>query len=427
MEKIGVTKKEGAILESGLLIQNIEIRPVHRTKQDIQDWRIAHQHAEAITGNRIDLYDLYNDALLDGFLTRLVAIRILGVTKNRLKYVDSQLKEIPVKNNVIDLLQFKLLREAIQNCKAWGIGVFELINDNGKFRFFDVPKKHINPKEGKILYNQYGGAGIDYKVPPYNRTVIQIGRHDDLGYLLSAVAYVLYKRGAIADWANYAQIFGMPFREARYDGFNEVVRIQLEKALEQAASAAWAVLPKDAEFTLHEAKGASGSNELFSTLRKAMNEEMTVLILGATETTVTSSSSGYAQSKTHKETVDEQQHNDMQDELATLNSLVLPVLIDIGLLPAGGHLIYENSINLNTAEKQIEVAGKVVELGLDLNDNQIYEIAGLRKPANYEVEKKKLSAEIRRQKGFANLALQQPKTQEENAMLQLFKKWLKQI
>ena len=167
MANINVTKKEGVVLESGIKIQNIEIRPVHRTKSDIQDWRNAHQHAEAINGTRIALYDLYNDGLLDAFLKRMVEKRVLGVTKNKLKYIDQSGKEIKQENSILNLLQFRLLREAIQLSKAWGIAVIELINEDGKLKIFDVPKKHICPKEGKILYDQYGTDGILYRNTPY--------------------------------------------------------------------------------------------------------------------------------------------------------------------------------------------------------------------------------------------------------------------
>jgi hypothetical protein len=223
----GVSKKEGQVMESGLVIQNINIRPVQRTKEDIQSWRTKHQQAESINGSLVPLYDLYDDAQLDGYLKRLIWKRILGVTKHKLQYVDSEGMEIEDTDALIDSLQFFYLRECIQMQKAWGIAVIELFNENGKLKVFDVPKKHIRPKEGKICTEQYGFEGIIYTDPPYNKTVVQIGRYDDFGYLLQASAYAIYKRGDIADWANYAQIFGMPFREARYDGFNEVVRLQL--------------------------------------------------------------------------------------------------------------------------------------------------------------------------------------------------------
>lgn len=404
--KPGVTKVNGTLTESGVQIQNIVIRPVQRTKEDIQTWRNKHQQAEMINGVRVSLYDLYDDALLDGYLHRLVQKRVLGVTKHKLNYVDAQGIEIEATDALIDSLQFRLLREYIQLQKAWGIAVIELMNIDGKLKVFDVPKKHILPKDGIIAVEQYSLEGIKYREPPYNKTVIEIGNYNDLGYLLQATAYAIYKRGNIADWANYAQIFGMPFREARYDGFNEVVRLQLEQALEKAASAAWIVLPKDAEFTMHEAKSGASSNELYNTLRQAMNEEMMVLILGATETTSSSKSSGYAQSQTHQQTVDELAQDDKVKEVCILNEIVLPVLINLGLLPAGGHFANEEAVDLDTATKLIAIAAQVKLMGMPLDADNIYEISGLKKPDDYDAQVAKIEAD----KQAAQQAAQVPST-----------------
>jgi hypothetical protein len=152
-------------------------------------------------------------------------------------------------------------------------------------------------------------------------------------------------------------------------------------------------LPKDAEFTLHEAKGTSGSNELYDSLRKAMNEEMMVLILGATETTSSSKSSGYAQSQTHKQTVDELAQDDKVKEICTLNEIVLPVLINLGLLPAGGKFASEDPVDLDTAERKIKIAQAVKLMGLPLDADDIYETSGLKKPDDYDAQVAKMEAD----------------------------------
>jgi hypothetical protein len=389
--KAGVTKKEGSLTENGLLIQNITIRPVQRTQLDILQWRNDHKAAEAINGTRRALYDMYSDVLLDGFLKRLVAKRVLGVTKNKLKYVGADGKDVEAANTLINLRQFRKLRQYIQLQKAWGISVIELMNVDGTLKVFDVPRKHIRPAEGLITEEQLGFDGIPYRQPPYNKTVLEVGEYDDLGYLLEACCYAIYKRGDMADWANYAQIFGMPFREARYDGFNETVRLQLENALEKAGSAAYAVLPKEAEFTFHEMKGTAGSTALYDALRKAMNEEMTVLIIGATETTTSSASSGYAQSETHLKTVDELADDDKQDELAILNERVLTILVNLGFLPAGGHFVYDEALDMADANDKIDMAIKLVKNGIPVEDDYFYEVSGVPKPKNYDVLKKQMA------------------------------------
>jgi hypothetical protein len=404
-QKPGVTKVDGTITENGLIIQNINIRPVQRTKEDIQSWRSKHQQAESINGVRVPLYDLYDDMLIDGFLKRLVAKRVLSVTKNKLKYVDNAGVEIESADGLLKLRQFRKLRQRLRLYQAWGIAVIEIYIDpvTKALKIFDVPKKHILPKEGKIVSEQYDVEGISYRNPPYAKTVIEVGDYDDLGYLLQAGAYAIYKRGVIADWANYAQIFGMPFREARYDGFNEVVRLQLEQALEKAASAAWIVLPKDAEFTMHEAKSGANSNELYNTLRTAMNEEMTVLILGATETMTSSKSSGYAQAETHMKTVDEVAEDDKEDELSILNELVIPVLVNLGLLPAGGTFIYDEPVDVTIAGTKVDMGIKLKNSGVPVSDDWFYEMTGIPKPDNYDELKQKFEDDkIQFQQAAAN-------------------------
>lgn len=265
-----------------------------------------------------------------------------------------------------------------------GTKVIELINNSGKLKVFDVPVKHIRPKEGIIAYDQYGVDGINYRELPYSNSVVEIGEWDELGYLLEACAYVIYKRGDIADWANYAQIFGMPFREGRYDGYNENVRIQLENALEKAGSAAYAVLPEGSSIVIHEAKNTSGSSDLYDKLRTAMNQELSVLILGATETTTSSDSSGYAQSETHLKTVDELAQDDKEDELSILNEQIYPVLVNLGLVPKGGTFVYDEPVNVDLAKAKVAIAVQLRNAGVPVSDDYFYEVSGVPKPENYD-------------------------------------------
>lgn len=384
MENNGVKKQNGSITESGLVIQNIVIRPVQRPEYaDLNRWRAAHKTAEAYSGIRTSLYDLYNDAMLDTFLGSLVKKRILNVTKNKIKYLLND-KEVEGAEDLLNKKEFRKLRKAIQNAKAWGIAVIELMNVDGKLKIFDVPKKHIRPEAGIITQEQLGTDGINYREL---KTVIEVGEWDDLGYLLQAVPCAFIKRGDIGDWSNYAQMFGMPFREARYDGFNEQVRIQLERSMEQAASAAYAVLPREAEIKFHETTNSTGSNTLYDSLRKAMNEEMSVHILGSTETTVSSNSSGYAQAETHRKSTNDIAQDDKQDELSILNDQVLDILVLLGLLPKGGKFVYDEPIDLETAKQKVAIGQQVKNTGVPVGDDYFYDVSGVPKPADYDKQK----------------------------------------
>lgn len=383
--KVSVKRSNGGAQVSGINITNITIRPVERTNQDIQKWRNAHQEAEGMLGTRISIYDLYDDVLLDGFLSRQLKRRISSVVSSNVIYADASGAKIDGVETLLKSMAFREMRKKIQEQKAWGHSLIELSNQNGKLHIFPIPRKHVRPIEGIITSDQYSIIeGIEYRKAPYSNFVLEVGEWDDLGYLLQAAPYVIYKRGGIADWANYAQIFGLPFREARYDGFNDQVRIQLEQAMEKAGSAAYAVLPKEAEIIFHEAKNASGSTDLFNTLRTAMNEEIAVLVLGATETTTSSSSSGYAQSETHMKTVLEVYEDDRTEELCILNENVAPILQYIGLLPEGGHFAYDDPMNLDEADKKAKIGLSIKKGGVPVADDWFYQTTGIPKPDNYD-------------------------------------------
>lgn len=384
--KVTVTRNNPEISpEKGVVIQNLTVRPIVRQSQDIEKWRSAIKAAEAINPIRTQLYDLYEEIMLDGVLEDLVAKRVLGVTKTRLKFVNQKGEEVPEMTALLKKKQFRKLRKEIQLQKAWGISVIELLKDERGFRIYSVPRKHIRPKEGVITLEQSGYDGINYRVPPASNYILEVGEWNDLGLLMKAAQYVIYKRGGFGDWAHFAEIFGMPFREARYDGFNQQVRAQLEQALEQAGSAGYAILPKEAELTFHESKSTQGSSELYNSLRKACNEELSILFLGQTETTTKTAGKLGGNDDTHEQTEDDINEDDKADELAIFNEQVLPILANLGYPVEGGEFVHE------VQEKEVPIKDKVdnairlkKEAGLPVDDDYLYEMSGIPKPKNYD-------------------------------------------
>ena len=415
---MAVTKKKNTDLENpeqGIVIQNIQVRPVVRQAQDIDKWRNALKAAEAINSIRVPLYDLYEEVLLDGTLKNIIAKRILGVTKTRLQFKNKAGEEVPEIMDLVGKKAFRNLRKEIMLQKFWGISVIELMKENEEFKIYSVPRKHIRTKPGLIVAEQYGQEGDAYRTPPFNKYIFEVGASDDLGLILQACQYVIYKRGGFGDWAHFAEIFGMPFREARYDGYNDVVRKQIENALENMGSAGYIILPKEAAFTLHEANNAQANGELYNALRKACNDELAVLILGQTETTTSSKSSGYAQAKTHAAVEAGINHDDKEDELSVLNEQVIPILKNLGYPVDGGMFAHEPDAETVSLLDRVTVLDTVVnKIKTPVDDDYVYEVTGIRKPKNYD----QMKADIQAAEDAALAAesnMQQPEGKKPNA------------
>lgn len=387
-----IIKKKGDATQ-GVVVQNIVIRPVVRSSQDIEKWRNALQSAEAITPIRVPLYDLYEDLRMDAVLSNLMEKRVLGVTKNKLSFVDENGKENEDIALLISNSQFRELRKELVRQKFWGITVAELMVVDGKFKCYSIPRKHIKPDIGKITYEQYGSDGIDYREQPYNKYIVEVGKCDDLGLFLKAAPYVIYKRGCFGDWAHYAEIFGMPFREARYDGYNQQVRAQLEQALEQAGSASYAILPKEAEITFHEAANTQGSAQLYDMLRKACNEELSILVLGQSGTTIATPGK-LGNDDTNANTEDDINADDRADELSILNEQVIPILANLGYPVSNGKFVHvPDKEQLNLKDKASVLVQLKTQGGLPIDDDYLYEEFGIPKPTNYADLKAKQEAE----------------------------------
>ncbi|TAN18817.1 MAG: DUF935 family protein [Chitinophagaceae bacterium] len=405
------------------IIQNITIRPIIRTSQDIESWRHALRAAEMYNPRRTLLYDLYHDIVLDAHLSSVMNKRIMALTNRQMHYMDAQGQRVDAMEKIMRKKSWKSMISEIMLSKFWGVTLLEYnFAKDGSFHVFSIPRKHIRTQTGIIAYEQLGDEGMNYRKPPYSNYVLQFGEDNDLGLLLQAAQYVIYKRGAFGDWAQYAEVFGMPFRIGRYDGYDERTRQQLEYALEQAGSASYAVIPADGKIEFLEQKNSAASGNLYEQLKDACNTEITVLIIGQTETTDSSQSSGYAQSKTHAQTEDDINEADRDDIISILNDEVHNLFMMHGLpVMEGGSFVYE---------MQEEQISKKDKLDMDLqianrqpvDDDYFYDTYNIPKPANYEEQKSAKEEQRQATMDAMKNKSEQPDTKNEDDNNNLFQR-----
>jgi len=370
IKKNGVTINQATTdKEKSIVVNNIIVRPIERGVQDIAKWRRAMIFAESIQGNRVDLYDLYEDILLDGHLSSVIEKRINAVKRAAFSFTNADGTSNDELNKFVDTLAFETLITEIINTKLWGFTVLEYLPDSKSF--YAVPRKHIRPRLQMIVSDQRGIDGMDYTQPPANRFIVEMGNREDLGIMLKVCQYVIYKRGGFGDWAQFAELFGMPFREARYDGYDEKTRKDLEFMMEKAGSAPYAVLPKEAEFKIHP-NNSTGSKDVYSGLNDACNAEISKTILGNTETTESSKSSGYAQSETHKEGEGELNETDETYVRRILNEKIVPLLEMHGWPVKGGKFVIPKSPEKIPMKDRVDVDLKLAKV-IPISKTYFYE------------------------------------------------------
>jgi phage gp29-like protein len=399
-------KKETA---KELVIENyITARPVRRTSYDIADWRRALTHAEATNGTRVDLYDLYEDVLLDPHLSSQLQKRVSNIT-NTPWYFYTNKKVVEALNTLTESPQFEQVLTEILNTLFYGKTVMELgkkkVVEYGKevykLHSYCIKRQHIRAKEKRIVREQYNSAGavdstssISYIDPMYAPYVCDLGSDTDLGLLLKAVPYVLLKRGDVADWAQFVQLFGMPFREYRYNGYDEGTMEILKKNAEEMGAAPYMILPDGTTMVIHDNKiSGTGAGDVYEKLARFCDEQISILILGNTETTNSSKSSGYAQSETHMKTQLEVYRDDIKYVKNWLNDTVKPVLYNIGYAVADGIFNAHQELNLEEITKKLAIVEQVKRIGEPIDTDYVYETSGIPKPSDYDAQKAAQEAE----------------------------------
>lgn len=356
-----------------IIINELQIRSVDRGRKDIAQWRAALVAAEAVHApNRCRLYDVYDDVLLDGHLCGIIAKRMDAIL-NKALFFERDGQKIAAVQELISTIAFRKLIRTIAETQLWGISGLEFIPGDS-FAFVTLPRKHIHPERKIISYEQNGTDGIGYT---QLETVWVLGEPTDLGILLKCAPYALYKRGGLADWAEYIEIFGQPVRIMKYDSYDAQTKAELRKALEESGSSLSLMLPKQVDFEMVDGKQSNSDGGLQLSFIKALNEEMSIIILGNTETTSSSPSSGYGQSKIHLE----QQYEITRSDLAYVSAMLndahfLRILAGYGYPVEGGKFVFSKDMDADYLAKRIAIDREVAEK-ITIPDSYWYNTYGI--------------------------------------------------
>lgn len=330
--------------------------------------------------NRVRLYDMYESSMLDLHLSGVLDKRLRGVTKIPIEFRRNDQPDEAM-NAQLRSPWFKELRKDLIMSHFWGFTLVQFYLDgDGNIRYDLINRKHYDPIHRKLL--KYQGAIDGISIDEFPNTMF-VGSERKLGIFAELLPAVLYKRGNMADWARFANIFGMPIREYTYDAGDEDARARLIADARRQGSNAVYIHPKDSELTLKEASNKTGSSELYRTFAEYWDAKMSIRVLGNTLTTDAKENGTQSLGTVHKEEEDEMNADDCGFLLDILNYNMRPVFQNLGFNVDGGEFVYASHDKINPSQ-QIDIVQKLSSMGLPIDDDYLYETFSVRKPDNYE-------------------------------------------
>lgn len=373
---------------NSIVVNNIVLQATDRTPKDVADFISAVETSEMIYyPNRVALYDIYSRFELDAHFSGVWEKRIATVLNKNLDFFDKDGSKVDEMDWLIDSKPFRDLIRIFMMQKAWGLSGVEFIPGN-TFSYIEIPRKHINPDKKVIVKNQYDSEGISYD-NVWNLFIV--GDQKDKGFMVSCAICLLYKQGMFGDWAQFIEIFGQPFRIFKYDVYDKKTKEEASNLLKSSGSATSMILPKQLEFDAKDGKQTNSEGGLQDKFRNACNDEISTVVLGNTETTNSSRSSGYAQASVHQEQQDEIIKKDLADIENLLNdSQFIAILKSYGYPVEGGYFNFEEQVSITSlsARKDIDIALSNV---IPIDDDYFYETYGIPKPDNYDALKKEMN------------------------------------
>ncbi len=385
-----------------IVIQNITVKSINRQSADIAVWREAIKSFENKTNpQRTKLYDLYHDIILDGHIEAVWGKRTDNITNKELAFTKDGKSDEEI-DKLLNCPDIRNLLKDLHDSILWGYTLVQInsiyYNEDEERYTVDydlIPRKHVHPeKDFECVSREQNQVSRDvlYKEPPLSKYMLWAGGASDLGLLIKAAQYVIYKRGNFGDWAQFAELFGMPFREARYDDYDESTRAKLEQAMETYGGNAYAVLPKSADFKLHDAvKGTAGA--LYKLLHDACNAEISKCILGNTLTTEQGENGARSLGEVHQDVEDAKHYSDLKYITDILNGKFKAILKAFGFNVAGGYISFKGAgADWDQLKKKWEVISGVRK-EIPVDDDYVYEELQIPKPENYEAMRKQMDEE----------------------------------
>ncbi len=393
-----VTHKKGKTPEK-ITINKIEVvRSGFRT-QDIGTWKqaiLAFRNKQ--NPSRTALYDLYEDLLLDGQVESAWGKRRDGILNKELVCVGDGVEDEEL-GKLLNTSDMRNMLSDILDSIMWGHSLIQINSitydqdtEGWRISYDLIPRKHVHPEFGYVSRSQ-GMASPDweYRQPPLSNYMIEAGRPDDMGLLAIVAQYVIYKRGGFGDWAQFAEMFGMPFREMIYDDYDDDTRNKLEEMLKDWGAASYSIHPRSAELKIHDTAGSTGSKDVYYDLIDTCDAAISKAILGNTLTTEQGDNGARSLGEVHKEEEDSKKASDMRFILAVMNTSVRSVLKRFGFDLTNKVIAFRESDPdwYELQSKWNVIAGMMGEIPMD--DDWIYETMGVPKPEDYDSQKEAMA------------------------------------
>lgn len=191
----------------------------------------------------------------------------------------------------------------------------------------------------------------------------------------------LFKNYTVKDWVRFCELFGMPLRIGKYNpGASEEEKMALMQALVQLGTDAAGILPEGTSIEFNESQKTTSIN-LYETLARYCDEQISKAVLGQTLTSDSGSSGSFAQSKTHNEVRHDLTSADCKALASTLKRDLIKPLVRYNFGNVGIPTIRFDCKEAEDLKAESEILDNLVnKIGLKISSSYAYKKFNIPQP-----------------------------------------------
>jgi hypothetical protein len=325
---------------------------LQRVRQDAQKFNIALQAAESpMYPNRFLLMQTYQQIWLDAQLQSAVLQRKSKILCKKFMVCGPDGEVDETKTAYFNQKWFYDFQSMALDSIFWGFSLVQfgpVVND--KYTYTElVPRIYVVPEFSLVRSNTATVTdGKHFDESPYNNWCIGVGEKKDLGLMMYLAPYVIWKKNAMAAWAEFAEVFGSPIRIGKTDVRDELTRKNMENMLRNMGVASWAVLDLNDNIELMQAS-RTDAYAVFDKMVERCNSEISKIILGQTGTTDEKAYSGSA--NVHEGVAAMISKQDTLKMQFIIENQLVPMMIKNGFDLSGCTFKYDDSESLPLIEQ----------------------------------------------------------------------------
>jgi hypothetical protein len=335
-----------------------------QSRKDIKQWRECEEAFDHPENPRTYLMqDLYDYLLPNAQLGTATDIRVAATLGKKFIVYDRKTNiEIPEKTKLLETEWFFNFVWNFLDTVFRGYTVAQLLNPE-TMEFSYLPRRNIIPQKNMFVFEVEGDKGINYKEPPFDKSVISVFYKNKKGIYNDIVPNLIWMKNARESWNEFAEKFGIAPITAETNKTNQKDLDRLEFLLKSLGEAATAIFPLGTKITIHDQATKGDPYNVFLKQIELDKADITKRLLGGTM--LTDDGSSKSQSEVHER---------VHESLSMFDRMMITFLVNGSLFKMMPSVFGENDgFKFDDSEKislkdHWEITKGMLETGYEIED-----------------------------------------------------------